>query len=145
MIRELISSKPKQQLVERLSKLLRHKDPIEGQELGCIEFGGRVDSGGYARLNFRFDGKHVTVRAHRFFYVLSTGKNIPRNMVVDHKCLNRRCCNPAHLQLVSGTTNSKLVHKRRASRQEEAARTAQEVASGERARLAHEARAAGAL
>lgn len=80
---------------------------------GCIEYAGAVNNSGYVKLNFRLDGQHIQVYAHRLFWVLHNGREIPSNMTVDHKCQNSKCVNPEHLQLVTQTTNSRLVHLRK--------------------------------
>lgn len=49
-----------------------------------------------------FDGNWLT---HRLAWVLTHGE-ISGDLTVDHKCRNRRCCNPAHLQLLSNVDNA---------------------------------------
>lgn len=71
---------------------------------GCWEWEGSTNNGyGEIRVNKQL------YRTHRFVYALligpipkGKGKNIP---VIDHLCRNRRCCNPAHLQLISDKEN----------------------------------------
>lgn len=41
-----------------------------------------------------------TISAHRASWIAFRGE-IPPNLVVDHKCRNRACINPDHLQLVT--------------------------------------------
>ena len=47
------------------------------------------------------------VLAHRLAYELTIG-DIPGDLTVDHLCRNRRCCNPAHLRLLTNEENGKL-------------------------------------
>ncbi len=63
--------------------------------------------GGYGRmsLNSQTVAVHLVVYTHYFGY-------IPGKKQVDHKCNNRLCCNPAHLELVSHKTNQRRRAKR---------------------------------
>ena len=60
--------------------------------------------GGYGQL--RVDGKGVY--AHRFAYEFYRGP-LPKfehgGLQLDHLCRNRNCCNPWHLELVTGSEN----------------------------------------
>jgi len=69
---------------------------------------------GYGRLEYR--GKKYF--AHRLAYILTRGV-LPENLVIDHLCSNKRCCNPAHFDWVSdrlniarGTTSKKWGKRR---------------------------------
>ena len=68
---------------------------------GCWQWIGPVASHGYGRFT---RGRKWEDTAHRIAYAMSHGP-IPEGMVVRHKCDNRRCCNPAHLELGSQTKN----------------------------------------
>lgn len=63
--------------------------------------------GGYGRmsLNSQTVAVHLVVYTHYFGY-------IPGKKQVDHKCSNRLCCNPAHLELMSHLRNQRLRAKR---------------------------------
>lgn len=71
---------------------------------------GTGRGGGYGRMCL--DGQtvavHLVVYTHYFGY-------IPSKKQVDHLCNQRKCCNPAHLDLVSHLTNQ----RRRAARAKE--------------------------
>lgn len=66
--------------------------------------------GGYGRmsLNSQTVAVHIVVYTHYYGY-------IPGKKQIDHKCNQRLCCNPAHLEMVTHKTNQ----KRRAVRQKE--------------------------
>lgn len=66
----------------------------------CWEWQGQVGTSGYGRTN------HGTNRpdAHRVAYVMEHG-SIPEGHVIDHKCHNKLCVNPAHLQAVTHKQN----------------------------------------
>jgi len=49
--------------------------------------------------------------AHRCTYAMTYGP-IPEGLVIDHKCENKSCCNPAHLQAVTPRDNVILAHQR---------------------------------
>lgn len=107
MLRELIQQKSRHAIEQRLSTKLKAKPG------GCIEVDARLDRGGYPRMNFRFDGKHVTVRVYRLIWVLTSGRNIPCHMTVDHKCQNTLCINPLHLQLKTNENNVAIRYTRK--------------------------------
>lgn len=48
-------------------------------------------------------GKHL---AHRISYELFVGI-IPKNLTIDHLCMNRHCINPEHLEPVSLEENNR--------------------------------------
>lgn len=47
----------------------------------------------------------VQFYAHRIAVVIATREDIPEGMTVDHKCRNKKCCNPAHLEIVTQAEN----------------------------------------
>jgi hypothetical protein len=68
----------------------------------CWLWTGAKDQKGY--------GNFVTAvgkikKAHKFSWVLHFGP-IPAGMQVDHKCEATSCCNPFHLQLLTGYKNN---------------------------------------
>jgi len=72
---------------------------------------GEGRGGGYGRmsLNGQTVAVHLVTYTHFFGY-------IPKKKQIDHKCNNRLCCNPAHLEMVSHLINQ----RRRAARAKEA-------------------------
>ena len=78
-----------------LSKILR------STETNCWFWGGYRNVDGYGRFTIadgRLGGKQV--QAHRFSYETSVGP-IPLGYQVHHKCNNRPCVNPNHLEALS--------------------------------------------
>ena len=80
------------------------------QESGCWNWTGAKNEREYGR--FHFNGKNA--RSHRASYQIFTGE-IPEGYEIDHKCNNTLCCNPQHLQAVTGAKNLELKHVRRLS------------------------------
>ena len=68
---------------------------------------GTGRGGGYGRMSL--DGQtvavHLVVYTHYYGY-------IPGKKQIDHKCNQRLCCNPAHLQMVTHLKNQRLRAKR---------------------------------
>ncbi len=67
---------------------------------GCWYWTGAVTSKGYGSV--AAGGKVVST--HRRAYELLVGP-IPDGLQIDHLCENKRCCNPAHLEAVTGLVN----------------------------------------
>lgn len=67
----------------------------------CWIWTGCVDPNGYGRISI----KHVNHHAYRAFYLEVVGK-VPPGLELDHRCRNRLCVNPAHLEVVTHRTNS---------------------------------------
>lgn len=72
------------------------------QGSGCRVWSGLEDDG------YPIFGKSVmgTRLAHRIAYMLSSGETLPPHVSVHHKCGNRRCVEPAHLQAVRPHENT---------------------------------------
>jgi hypothetical protein len=69
---------------------------------GCwLWLGGTDGRNGYGRLNPRTWGER---QAHRYSYRLHKGE-IPKGLVIDHKCRNPSCVNPEHLEPVTQAEN----------------------------------------
>jgi hypothetical protein len=59
----------------------------------CWLWTGYKDKAGYAR----FKNNYKVVKAHRFSWFLA-GNTIPEGHLIRHKCRNRHCVNPEHLE-----------------------------------------------
>lgn len=90
---------PVQTTVQVIRRLIARAFPAERG--GCIYFDGTMDNDGYARLNVRLHGNHVTIGAHRIACQLAHhGDDIPHWMEVAHEvCDAPPCIHPFHLEL----------------------------------------------
>lgn len=73
---------------------------------GCWEWTANLFWDGYGQFMAHADGKRVALRAHRWAYENIVGR-IPKGMVIDHLCRNRKCVNPIHLEPVTVRENNR--------------------------------------
>jgi HNH endonuclease len=66
----------------------------------CWPFLGSLTTKGYGTFSYGYR----RCQAHRVTYELTKG-SIPDDLELDHLCRNRRCCNPSHLEPVTGLEN----------------------------------------
>lgn len=94
----------RQQIADRIDKFIS-PEPMSG----CWLWSGAIGSHGYGC--FRNPGKNNgTTLAHRAVFELFSGP-IPYGMVLDHKCLNIKCVNPAHLRVCTPEENQHFRRK----------------------------------
>lgn len=110
-------------MARRMEILSRIEERLEVHDCGFVLDGkpspchlwtgptsGTGRGGGYGRmsLNGQTVAVHLVVYTHYYGY-------IPGKKQIDHRCNQRECCNPAHLEMVSHITNQ----RRRAQRAKE--------------------------
>lgn len=83
----------------------------EEDDEGCLVWQGPTSGegrgGGYGRMSL--DGQ--TVAVHKVVYTHFFGY-IPGKKQIDHRCENRLCCNPDHIEIVTHRQNQKRKKKR---------------------------------
>lgn len=80
--------------------MTHHHDPIDSfaeriqldEETGCWNWTGHVSKKGYAKF---WAGSHI--EAYHFAYLYFVGP-VPDGRELHHKCRNRRCANPWHVE-----------------------------------------------
>lgn len=83
-----------------LQRRLNEKSRREGE---CLVFYTTVQPNGYGQM---WNGRRPE-QAHRIAYRIAYG-DIPRDTEIDHKCRNRACINPEHLQAITHKQNMHL-------------------------------------
>lgn len=89
----------------------------------CWQWTAATNGRGYGRFSHGPMRGQTHELAHRFAYEALVGP-IPVGLTVDHLCENKRCVNPAHMELVTRAENTRRRHER-----ERARRLAEWVAS----------------
>lgn len=84
--------------VSPAERLLGHV--IHDEATGCWNYKGTVNGSGYGSAHI--NGTRQTW--HRACWIAFVGE-IPDGLELDHLCKNRRCGNPAHLELVTRREN----------------------------------------
>lgn len=86
------------------SRIERFVDRIEIMEADeCWPWNGARSRTGYGRTNSPFNSG--TIGAHRLSWILDRRRLPKPDLVIAHKCHNRACVNPAHLEEVTQGKN----------------------------------------
>lgn len=84
----------------RLDRLMARVSPEPNS--GCWLFMGFIDNAGYGQV--RYNGRRIS--AHRAYYEAFVGP-VSDGLEPDHRCRNRCCVNPAHLEIVTHRENTR--------------------------------------
>ncbi len=103
----------RQGLIRRLSEHSDRQPRRVDQEVGCLLWLGRKNNDAYPRMNFVFEGRHVTVYVHHVTHALSTGKRVPDGHQRDHICATRHCIEPRHIEIVTPKEHARRTKERR--------------------------------
>lgn len=76
---------------------------VTASERGCLVWLGCLNSKGYGCIG---DGSGGVVLTHRMVWEEQHG-SIPDGLTIDHRCLEKRCLNTAHMELVTRGENSR--------------------------------------
>ena len=76
------------------------KQIVINEQTGCWDWVGTKCPDGYGKVNFY----GTDVSAHQLLWRLFCG-SVEAGKEIHHKCHNRACCNPAHLEPVTHSEN----------------------------------------
>ena len=79
-------------------------EPLRVGDVGWLVAGGSGSGVGGGPCGYPIGSQMIAVGSHRVMWEVARGP-IPKGLTVDHLCRNRRCVNPAHLELVTMREN----------------------------------------
>lgn len=83
-----------------MEELIQRINPMLDKTTDCWLWLGDLRNG-YGRISWKGTGTIL----HRLTWVLSGGE-IPEGQVIRHKCKNKHCCNPDHLETGTNKENT---------------------------------------
>lgn len=101
--RVVVLKKIKKMITIDETLIQRFKNKIK-KENGCWLWTSTLNWKGYGRFMICQNGLTYQPHAHRVSYLIHYG-NIPKVMTVHHKCHNKKCVNPEHLELKTNLEN----------------------------------------
>jgi hypothetical protein len=98
--------KPEEDYINRQKNRVNYSGKMNDKIGCCHEWLGAKQINGYGHVNPpNADGvKGKSIYVHRWFYTLSKGE-IPKGKLIRHKCDNRICVNPDHLEIGDSKDN----------------------------------------
>lgn len=75
--------------------VFRYINMCNGNKEACWEWRGHIRKSD-GRPEYYYEGRRIT--AYRLVYELFTGSTLEKGDMVRHKCDNKLCCNPHHLE-----------------------------------------------
>lgn len=109
-LHSLLEIKMKRLVYRNLSVPDRFWKRVERLDNGCWRWLGRHDEDGYPLFTEHpYNGWKWSHRAQRFSYLLHYGF-IPEQHETHHKCFNRGCVNPEHLEALTTADHNKITH-----------------------------------
>lgn len=82
------------------NKIRLDECPVDDLDDKCWTWTGAKTSSGYGSVSYEFS----IWSTHRLAYDILR-EPIPYGLQIDHLCKNKLCCNPAHLDVVTGKVN----------------------------------------
>lgn len=95
-----VETKITYELINRFMKYVKETN-------NCWKWIGTNNWKGYGRFSICKNNITAIGHSHRFSYMIFKGK-IPKGMTVHHKCENKSCVNPEHLELMTEKENREL-------------------------------------